>query len=199
MKFCNIILLYYFYAPSMKNQEQNIIEELKLGDESGLRKMFDLYYSPLCVFALKYIDSFDMAEDLVQEVFIGFWENNRVDNLTGSLKSYLFTAVKNNALNYIRKNNKYHIKELNEDLDILIEESCDSEDLEQKRIQLYAELENLSENNRKVFEAIVFENMKYAEIAELQGVSVNTIKTQFSRSLKQLRSSFSIIILLMLP
>lgn len=183
----------------MKNQEQNIIEELRLGEESGLRKMFDLYYSPLCVFALKYIDSFDKAEDLVQEVFIGFWENNRIENLSGSLKSYLFTAVKNNALNNIRKNNKYHIKELDEDLDILIEESCNLEDMEKKRIQLYAELENLSENNRKVFEAIVFENMKYSEIAELQAVSINTIKTQFSRALKQLRSSFDIIILLMLP
>ena len=182
----------------MKNQEQNIIEKLRFGDESGLREMFDLYYSPLCIFALKYIDAFDKSEDLVQEVFINFWEKNRVAQLNGSLKSYLFTAVKNNALAYIRKNNKYLLEELNDDIDLFVEESIDSEMLDDKNKQLYKELDNLSENNRKVFEAIVFENLKYKEVAEIHGVSVNTVKTQFSRSLKQLRASFTIIILLLL-
>lgn len=182
----------------MKPQEQVIIQKIKEGDESGLRQMFDLYYSPMCVFALKYLDSFDQAEDLVQDIFIVFWENKRVNLLTGSLKSYLFTAVKNNALAHIRKYNKYIQEELGEDVDLFIEEPFDLEDLEEKKNRLYKELGNLSENNRKVFEAIVFENMKYKEVAKEFDVSVNTIKTQFSRSLKQLRGSLDVIIMIML-
>jgi len=183
----------------MRDQEQNIIQKLQVGDESGLRQMFDIYYSPLCVFALKYIDSFDLAEDLVQEVFITFWEKKRVEQLQGSLKSYLFTAVKNNALNHIRKNNKFRIEELDDEFDMLMEDSFDKEDLELKKQKLYKELDVLSPQSRKVFEAIIFQDMRYKEIAEELDVSLNTVKTHFSRALKQLRSSLDIIIMIMLP
>ncbi|MCZ4695600.1 RNA polymerase sigma-70 factor [Ancylomarina euxinus] len=183
----------------MNNQEQLIIQKLQNGEESGLRQMFDLYYSPLCVFALKYIDSFDLAEDLVQDIFIGFWENNRVEQLNTSLKSYLFTSVKNNALNYIRKNKKYRIEELDDEFDMMMDDSFDPEDLEQMKLKLYQELENLSQQSRIVFEAIIFQNMKYKDVAEDLDISVNTVKTHFARALKQLRGSFDIILMIMLP
>jgi RNA polymerase sigma-70 factor (ECF subfamily) len=183
----------------MKDQEQDIIQKLKNGDESGLRQMFDTYYSPLCVFALKYIDSFDLAEDLVQEVFITFWEKKRIDQLQGSLKSYLFSAVKNNALNHIRQNKKFRIEELDDEFDVLMEQTSDMEDLELKKQKLYQEMENLSDQGKKVFEAIIFQNMKYKDVAEELNVSVNTVKTHFSRALKQLRSSLDVIIMIMLP
>ena len=183
----------------MKDQEQNIIQNLKNGDESGLRQMFDTYYSPLCAFALKYIDSFDLAEDLVQEVFIKFWEKRSVEQLHGSLKSYLFTAVKNNSLNYLRQNNKYRIEELDDEFDILMEDTPDKEDLEMKKQKLYKELDALPPQSRLVFEAIIFNDKRYKEVAEDLDVSVNTIKTHFSRALKQLRSSLDIIIMIMLP
>lgn len=181
----------------MNNQEQLIIQKLQNGDESGLRQMFDIYYSPLCVFALKYIDSFDLAEDLVQDIFIGFWENNRVKQLNVSLKSYLFTSVKNNALNYIRKNKSYQIESMNDEFDILMDDSFDPEDLEQMEVKLYQELENLSQQSRNVFEAIIFQNMKYKDVAEDLNISVNTVKTHFARALKQLRNSLDVIILFM--
>ncbi|WP_321307113.1 RNA polymerase sigma-70 factor [Marinifilum fragile] len=181
----------------MKHQEQIIIEKMKNGDESGLRHMFDIYYSPLCIFAMRYLDAFDVAEDLVQEVFINFWENKRIHSLNSSLKSYLFIAVRNNALNYIRKTNRYRIEELDDEFDILMEE-VDTDVLEEKKAKLFRELDQLSEQSRKVFEAIVFDNMKYMEVAKELDVSLNTIKTHFSRALKQLRSSLDIIILIML-
>jgi RNA polymerase sigma-70 factor (ECF subfamily) len=183
----------------MKNQEQNIIQKLKNGEESGLRQMFDTYYSPLCIFALKYIDSFDLAEDLVQDVFIQFWEKKRIDQLRGSLKSYLFSAIRNNALNYIRQNNKFRIQELYDEFDILMEDTPDKEDLEVKKQKLYKELDALPAQARLVFEAIIFNDKRYKEVAEELDISLNTVKTHFSRALKQLRSSLDVIIMIMLP
>ncbi len=183
----------------MREQEQDIIQKLQTGDELGLRQMFDMYYSPLCVFALNYIDSFDQVEDLVQDVFINFWEKKRIEQLQGSLKSYLFTAVKNNALAYIRKNKKFRIEKLDDEFDVLMEDSFDKEDLELQKQKLYKELTILSKQSRLVFEAIIFQNMKYKEVAKELGVSLNTVKTHFSRALKQLRSSLDTIIMILLP
>ena len=182
----------------MKTQEQIIIQKLKDGDESGLRQMFDLYYTPMCVFALKYLDSFDQAEDLVQEIFIGFWENKRVNQLTSSLKSYLFTSVRNNAINRIKKNNRFRIEELDDEFDLFDEDNFDPEELEQKKQRIYKEIEKLPTQSRKVFELIIFGNYKYAEVAKELDITQNTVKTHFSRALKQLRSSLDIIILILL-
>ena len=91
-------MLSYFYQLNMDIHEQEIIRKIKSGDESGLRLLFDLYYSPLCVFAYKYFDSYEKAEDVVQEAFITLWEKNRMINFTGSIKSYLFSIVRNNSI-----------------------------------------------------------------------------------------------------
>lgn len=182
----------------MKNQEQIIIQKLKVGDESGLRQMFDLYYTPMCLLALKYMDSFEQAEDLVQEVFIGFWENKRVKALTGSLKSYLFTSVRNNAINRIKKNNRFRIEELDDEFDLFEEDQFDQEELEEKKQQIYKEIEKLPAQSRKVFELIIFGNCKYNDVAEELNITRNTVKTHFCRALKQLRSSLDVIILILL-
>jgi len=183
----------------MEIQEQDIINKLKSGEEAGLRLLFDLYYSPLSVFAFKYFDSFEKAEDVVQEVFIDLWERKRFQNFTGSVKSYLFTAVKNNSLKQIQKEKRFRFEEIENLSYKIIEEKFESQDLEVRKERLYSEIELLPLQSKKVFEAIIFEKLKYAEVAEELNISVNTVKTHYSRALKQLRNSMDILIMIMLP
>ena len=183
----------------MDKQEQDIIRKFKSGDESGLRLLFDLYYSPLCIFAYKYFDSFEKAEDVVQEAFITLWEKNRMINFTGSIKSYLFSIVKNNSINKIKEERKFRFEEIENQSHSIIEDKFESQALEERKDKLYREIGKLPAQSKKVFEAIVFEKMKYAEVAANFDISVNTVKTHYSRALKQLRSSIDIIIMIMLP
>ncbi|RZT96453.1 RNA polymerase sigma-70 factor (ECF subfamily) [Ancylomarina subtilis] len=183
----------------MDSQEQDIIRKFKSGDESGLRLLFDLYYSSLCVFAYKYFDSYEKAEDVVQEAFITLWEKNRLINFTGSIKSYLFSIVRNNSINKIKEDRKYRFEEIENQSYAIIEDKFESESLEKRREKLYREIEMLPEQCKKVFEAIVFEKMKYADVAAELNVSLNTVKTHYSRALKQLRSSLDVLLLIMLP
>lgn len=183
----------------MEILEKDIIKKLKNKDESGLRQIFDLYYTPLCVYSLKYIDSFEQAEDLVQNIFIDFWEKKRFNSITQSLRSYLFSAVKNNSLLQLKQDKKILFESLEEQFLFQSDEILDIEEIEKKKERLYQELEKLPLQGRKVFEAIVFDNNKYKEVAQEFDISVNTVKTHFSRSLKQLRSSLEIIIFILLP
>ncbi len=182
----------------MKTQEQIIIEKLSNGDESGLRLLFDLYYAPLCVYAFKYLDSFENAEDIVQEAFITLWNKQRLINFTGSIKSYLFSIVRNNSINLIKKDSKYRFEDVEDISNKIIEENFESEELDKRKEKLYKEIEKLPEQRKNVFKAIVFERLKYAEVAEDLDVSINTVKTHYSRALKQLRSSIDTIILIMM-
>jgi RNA polymerase sigma-70 factor (ECF subfamily) len=181
----------------MKDKEKGIILQLKNDDTSGLRELFKLYYKPLCLIAMRYLDDFSRSEDLVQEVFISFWEKKRAMNLNSSLKSYLFAAVRNASLNEIRKSNKYSFQEFGDELDFYDDSDVDAEEIEEKRKLIMKELKMLSPQARIVFESIVFHDMKYREVAEEMNVSINTIKTHYARALKHMRKSLELIVLIL--
>ncbi len=180
----------------MMNDETEIIKQLKAGKEEGVRALFDQYYTPLCLYALKFIDDFEKAEDIVQEVFIHFWEHRPYNYSISNIKAYLFTAVRNNSLNYLRKIKQYKHELLDEQFELLEDNIDNYSELDKKKVQLYAELDLLPPQSKAIFERIIFEGMKYKEVANELNVSVNTVKTLFSRTLKRLRSSVEIIILL---
>jgi len=177
----------------------DIINRFKIRNEQGLRLLFDSYYTPLCVFAYKYLDSFDKAEDIVQEVFITLWERNRMSDFEGSIKSYLFTTVRNNSINKVKAERKFRFEEVEQLSSTIVEEKFESLSIDKRKDKLYEEIEKLPTKSKKVFEAIVFEKMRYSEVAEEFNISVNTVKTHYSRSLRQLRSSLDILIMIMLP
>lgn len=60
--------------------DQDITHKLKHNNEKVLRLLFDKYYIPLCVYSLKFIDSYTDAEDLVQNLFVRFWEEKKSMN-----------------------------------------------------------------------------------------------------------------------
>ncbi|MCY1636157.1 RNA polymerase sigma factor [Marinifilum sp. D737] len=183
----------------MEQHEQDIIQKFKNGDQSGLRMLFDLYYTPLCVFAYKYFDSYEKAEDIVQEAFITLWEKNRMINFTGSIKSYLFSIVRNNSINQIKKDLKFRFEEMENKAYNIIEDKYESQQLEERKESLYKEIALLPDQCKVVFEAIAFEKMKYAEVAEEMDISINTVKTHYSRALKQLRSNLDVLVMILLP
>ena len=79
--------------------DRNDIENLKMGDHSAFRRLFDKYSQAMYAFAFRYLHSVEAAEDVVQETFLKIW-NNRGQLKTGtSFRSYLFTIT----LNAVRK------------------------------------------------------------------------------------------------
>tara|TARA_R110002050_G_scaffold201588_1_gene336763 strand:+ start:1899 stop:2450 length:552 start_codon:yes stop_codon:yes gene_type:complete len=182
----------------MNSGDAQLLEKLKQGSPTAYKQLFDRYYMPLSVYALKYCDSFQLAEDIVQELFIKFWDEKIYLKLENAISPYLFKAVKNNTLRAVKTNSKYHFEQIENQINELIIDDIDAEFLEQERKKLYKEIEKLPEKSQEVFKAIVLDNLKYKEIAEQLNISVNTVKTHYSRALKQLRESLDIIIMLLL-
>ena len=182
----------------MKLKDSQILEKLKLGDSSAYKQLFDRYYMPLSVYALKYCDSFQLAEDIVQDLFIKLWDEKIYLKFENVISPYLFKAVKNNTLKAVKKNSKYRFEEIEDQINNLVIDDVDIEIIEEERKKLYQEIETLSEKSKEVFKAIVLENLKYKEVAEQLNISVNTVKTHYSRALKQLRGSLDFIIMLLL-
>lgn len=183
----------------MKSDDLNILINLKLEKPRALKELFDVYYVPLCIYALKYCDSFSQAENIVQDLFVKFWDKKIYLKLENQIAPYLYKAVKNNALKIVKKNSKYRFETIeNRANDLIFEEKYDPffSDKDVNKEKLHQTIETLPNKSKEVFKAIVLGDLKYKEVALELGISVNTVKTHYSRALKQLRSSLQTIILL---
>ena len=159
-------------------------------DQATFEQLFKTHFVHLCNFAYQYTKDTDAAKDITQKVFIHLWEHRAEMDPQKALKSYLFTAVRNRSLNYIRDNKKYRSKLLDveiEDLDLTFEE--DDLALEELNQRVKEALDALPEKARKVFEMSRFQHMKYKEIAEELDLSVKTVEAHMSRALRGLKES----------
>lgn len=150
---------------------------------------FRAYYQPLCNYACTFIQDRDEAEEIVQSAFLSVWEKREALEIRTSLKSYLYTMVRNACLNVI-KHEKIKQKHANEELAVAershegVAQRVLSSELEE-RIRL--SMEKLPEQCRLIFKLSRFEELKYAEIAEQLNLSVKTVENQIGKALKIMR------------
>lgn len=160
----------------------------KVFDEREFEQLFKSHFQFLCNFAKQYVEDIDIAQDLTQKVFIRLWEKREELDANMSIKSYLFTAVKNRCLNYLRDQKKYRSKILDVDcgeVEIAIEEDHFAEKELSEKIE--AALSSLPEKCRQVFEMSRFQQLKYKEIAEELDISQKTVEAHMSKAMKTLR------------
>lgn len=176
------------FSGDMKYAEEEILRLLRVGDEQCMRMIFKDYYRSLCVYALKYLALVEDAEDVVQGVLITFWENKKGKYFEGSLRSYLFGAVSKAALKFVERSGRVLLEDIERRADEFFEEiTFEEEETKLLRARLDKEIARLPEGARRVFTAIVLEDMTYKQVAEKLNVSVNTVKTHYAHALKKLR------------
>ena len=83
------------YGADRDKEIQRLLQEMP---EEGFRLLFDVYHMQLCVYVVQLTDSFQLAEDIVQDFFVAFWERKYYRAITGNFRSYLYTSVHNAAL-----------------------------------------------------------------------------------------------------
>lgn len=162
------------------------------GNKDAFERLFKKYYRPLCEYARSVLGDSELSEDVVQEVFIYFWNNRHTINIHLSVKSYLYTAVRHGALNILKKQliERRHSPQLTEFVEFL--QTSDYSEEEQTEINhIRSVMEELPKQCLKVFLMSALEEKKYNEIAEELGISVNTVKTHITKAYRLIRGKIS--------
>jgi RNA polymerase sigma-70 factor (family 1) len=178
----------------MYSMGEDEIQFLKVKDSDAVayEALFRNYYSRLCHFASSIVDDMYEAEEIVQGIFLTIWEK-RIDLvITSSFKSYIYQAVKNKCLNFIRnkKTQKGHLSIIgrNEEETANATDQLDKEELSEK---LYLALENLPPKCKLIFQLSRFEGLKHQEIADKLDLKTKTVENQIGIALKFLRNQLS--------
>ncbi|WP_298645804.1 RNA polymerase sigma-70 factor [uncultured Proteiniphilum sp.] len=147
---------------------------------------FHTYYRPLCLHALHFMGNAEEAEDIVQETFVNLWDKREQLETIRSVKSYLYTAVRNNCLTRIRDANP------TTSLDMLPPDELLSEEEQVERAGMesciWKMIDELPERRRKIFLLAKRDGISYKEIAEQTGLSVKTVENHVFRAMQSLRT-----------
>jgi RNA polymerase sigma-70 factor (ECF subfamily) len=166
-----------------------------INDKKVFQDTFNNYYQPLCHLSTHYLENKDEAKGVVQEAFIKLWEVRNDLAPDSNIKNFLFTLVKNNCLNILKRQQilqKHHDKirttELGYQLESLSRISDDYLEFKEMKEKIDAAINNLPEHCREVFEMSRFNDMKNREIAEKLGISQKAVEARMTKALKILRN-----------
>ena len=175
---------------SMEFHDEQIALRLSKRDEAAFEQVFKTHYKNLHAYAFTMLKDQDEAEEMVQQVFFKLWERSEHLSFSGSIAAYLYRAVHNESLNFI----KHQKVKAGHQLHVAYSMKNKSEQAQPKMIR--KELENkfrealneLPEQCRTVFQLSRFEDMKYKEIADKLDISVKTVENHMGKALKLLRT-----------
>ena len=183
-----------------QDEAQALVKALKEGNQLAFSIVYKTYAAQTFSLAFKYLLNKELAEDAVQNLFLKLWLKKEEIDETKPINRYLFTMLKNDLLNTLRDSKK-KIYLLEDCLSMVLEleDNSQNENLKQEQMNIIQQaLEQLSPQRRKVFEMKVSGKYSNQEIADKLNLSINTIKFQYSQSLKQIRATVGELSLLLL-
>ncbi len=150
--------------------------------------LFNQYYEELGRFAMKFLRCADLSDEIVQNVFVKFWEKRDDLDQVKNLKSYLYLSVRNACIDEIKKQNS--VVDLNEHTESKEMHQQESSSIEFNELHYYTELalKALPDKCYSVFSLKRFCGLSNKEVAEELDISVKTVETQFTIALKKIKN-----------
>ena len=168
--------------------DETLLKFLKISDELAFKELYLRYWQKLFYLAVNKINSKEVAEDVVQTIFIELWDNREKHSIQ-NISAYLDTAVKYRVINYVKAaiSKKSHLAQFfkrqnpdeNEaDLHLLVQELNTAID---------SAIEQLPQKTQTVFRLSRFGRQSNKEISRIMNLSEKAVEYHITQSLKTLR------------
>ena len=170
-----------------------LLARIASGDEAAFRQVYVFYYKRLYQFAYALVKTREPAEEIVEDVFVRIWQHREEIGSIHNLRVYLYTAIKNSALNYLSQKARQSITEPFDHIHIGMESPAGTPEQIlitaeiQQKIQLAVEA--LPPRCKMIFKLVREDGLKYKEIASILNISVNTIDAQMAIAVKKITTA----------
>ncbi len=173
--------------------DTELVRAVRAGESLALGRIYDRYGSLVYRLALRILASSQEAEDLTQEIFLGFWHNQTYNPDRGSLSSYLTTLTRSRAIDKLRSrtNQGKFVQRWSQFMATATPPPTpfDLAALNQRATGVQQALSQLTERQRQVLELAYYEGLSQSEISAQLNVPLGTIKSWSRQGLLQLRKT----------
>jgi len=169
-----------------------------MGNPSAMNRtrfedLYRLHYAGLVAFARGYAGDLSVAEDVVQDVFLAIWRRRDELELSGNVRTYLYSAVRNAALDRLKHADVVLRHRTRATIALTPASRPADEAVRHHELAgaIEAAVQQLPERSREAFLMSRDGGLSYAEIAEVLGVSVKAVEASISRALRALRDQLA--------
>ena len=171
--------------------EAELLAGLQSHDEQAFSFLYDHYSKALFTIILQIIPQQQLAEDVLQEVFVKIWHNIKLYDATkGRLYTWMLNIARNQSIDRTRSkdfNNRSKTTELSE----TVYNDGQSVDANIDDVGLKKTLNNLPEESRKLLDLAYFQGYTQEEISKILNIPLGTVKTRIRATIIQLRKILS--------
>lgn len=166
---------------------------LQMREEQIFDRLFNAYHAALCFYTERILGDSVEAKDVVSEMFVQCWNSGKSFESEQHARFFFYRSVRNAALNRLKANQRMEAKH---DAAALFYDDAEQSHLErliQSEVmrQIYLEIDALSTQERKVILYGLEGKYKLQEIADLMGLSLQTVKNCRSRAITKLKVKLS--------
>ena len=180
----------------LKVEAEGLLKLIDRGDEAAFAKLYALYSKRLTAFSISILQSSEMAEEVVEDVFVKLWNKRGSLVSIDNISVYLYIATKNQTLSYLSDKAKKLITAPFDDLNTSIEAiHQDPHSLlisSEMLARVNAAIEALPPRCKMIFKLIREDGLKYKEVAAILNISVNTIDAQMAIAVKRICQAMGI-------
>ncbi len=180
---------------SLQESKANVVP---IGKEKTFDYFFRQYYAALCFFAQSIIHNAEDAKDIVQDCFIKLWDDIAITDKTESVKSFLYTMVRNRCIDYLRQQKvrakaAIHLQPTESD-----EEYFDELAFAEMLRQVLEHIEGLPANMNTILKKYFLQGKKHKEIARELSTTENAVQLQKAKAIKLLKQKLLFLISLLI-
>lgn len=165
----------------------DLVTRLRAREEKAFRQLLDLAFGRLVAFAGRIVESSDVAEDVVQDVLVRIARQGEEFNPKGELAAYLYTAVRNSALDVIksRTREQARITKVSRESSYNVHESVET----WERLDEF--IGRLTERQRTAVHLRYMEHRTIPEISHILGISITAVNQLLRRAITMLKEDYS--------
>ena len=172
---------------SPDDRDRQLINRMAAGDQAAMRALFASYHLRIFRFVLQFVKAEAVAEELANEVFLDIWRNAGKYEGRSSASTWLLAIARNRALSYLRKKRD---EAIDDDAAARVPDSADTPEVtaqkSSKGAVMRACMEQLSAEHREVIDLVYYHEKTVAEVGEIVGIPLNTVKTRMFHARKKL-------------
>lgn len=172
------------------NISPDVVKNLAEGSSRAFKTVYDFYKDRTYFFLLKFCKNTGDAEELLQSLFVKLWEKKETLRSDTNFEAFLFTIAKHHAFDYLKSRSREQFFELHELQALIPSQNFTEQDLYFQELQTITSdaIESLPEKRQIIFRMMHEEGLNVTQIAEMLGLSTNTVKVQLSKAFKSIRA-----------